>query len=219
MTGRLLSHYYTVIRVETRAAPFSATECNFSLAFLHQFHQTSQHNGAHIWSNGIDFAIPALRSAQEPWRLIIPFGFRNQIPQFIIAQAEDKLIPALQAPSQDRFKGRIRIVGSGIAGDASVGELWIDLPGNCHNLCGNTLRTPKLDVVHFGLQVVACGDSNRSSTAECFLDGRCVYLPIGVQRLATGEYTGSFRSPEMIVLEWHEQHRFPYPKRVHRRRL
>src|SRR5206468_1692556 len=194
-------------------------DCQSSLSLLNEFHQTSQHNAAHVRSRGIDFAIPALRSAQEPWRLIIPFGLRNQVPQFIIAQAEDKLIPALQVPSQDRFKGRIWIVGSGIAGDASVGQLWIELPGNGHNLCGNTLRTPKLDVIHLGLKVVACGQSSHSRAGEFFWDGRAIYLPICVQRLATGEYTGSFGNPEMIVLEGREQRRFPYQNRVHCRRL
>src|SRR5437016_2906046 len=113
----------------------------------------------------------------------------------------------------------ILIVSSGIAGDASVGQLWIELPGNGHNLCGNTLRTPKLDVIHLGLKVVACGQSSHSRAGEFFWDGRAIYLPICVQRLATGEYTGSFGNPEMIVLEGREQRRFPYQNRVHCRRL
>jgi hypothetical protein len=60
--------------------------CAFlSLSLLDESHQTSQHDASHIWSSGIDFAIPALRSVQQPWRLIVPLGFGNQIAQLIVA--------------------------------------------------------------------------------------------------------------------------------------
>ena len=57
------------------------------LSVLDDFQQTSQHDASHIWSSGIDFAIPALRLVQQPWWLVVPFGFRNQVSQLIIAQA------------------------------------------------------------------------------------------------------------------------------------
>src|SRR5499427_10281461 len=85
-------------------------------------HQTPQHDARHLWSSGIDFAVPALRSVQQPRWLIVPLSFRNQVTQLIVAQAEYELVSALQMCSQDRFKGGVRIVRSGITSDAAVSQ-------------------------------------------------------------------------------------------------
>jgi hypothetical protein len=71
-----------------------------------------------------------------------------------------KLIHALHTCPQRGSQGCVRIVGSWIASDAAVGKLWIDLSGNCSNLRHNGVPTPKPNIIHLGLSVMACWELN-----------------------------------------------------------
>src|SRR5262249_37450683 len=111
--------------------------------------------------------------------------------------------------AQDGFEVGIGKVGSGIARDASVSEFWIDLAGDGGNFRHSTSAAPELDIIHFGLNVMACRESNSSRIGKLFLERRSVQLSVTVQRLTAQKYTGSFGHAEMLVLKRHEQDRFP----------
>src|SRR6516164_7980560 len=102
---------------------------------------------------------------------------------------------------QDGFESCIGVVCAGITSDAAVGKFRIDLSGNRRQFRFYAVPTSQLDVVDFGLEVMAGCQLDPSSSGEFFLDLRSVQTSIAVERLATGKYAGSSGHAEMIVLE------------------
>src|SRR5207245_110781 len=82
-----------------------------------------------------------------------PLGFGNQIAEFVVGQAKNELVLALQVRAQCGFKSGVGEVRSRIAGDAAIGQLRINLSGDGSNFRHHAAAAAKLDIAGFRLQV------------------------------------------------------------------
>ena len=91
----------------------------------------------------------------EPGRLVVPLSLRNEVAEFVVGQAKNKLKPAAQVSAQGGLKSCVGEVGSRIARDAAVDELGINLTRNGGDLRQQLAVAEQLNVVDFSLEIVA----------------------------------------------------------------
>ena len=98
-----------------------------------------QHDAGSIGSNRVDLAVPAVGLTQQPGRLVVPLSLWDQVPELVVAQAQNELVPAAEMRAQDGFESCVGIVRAGITGDAAVGQFRVDLSRNRGHFRHNAL--------------------------------------------------------------------------------